>query len=355
MREIKVLVAEASEDLRSFLVKLLQSEHQIRVVQAVGHAQAALNYLKNNRPDLLLMGDRMPDLDGFETTRQVMERHPLPIVLYAESASADDTIFRSLEAGAVACVEKPGPRHVDGGVLDEVTATLLQTVKLMSEIRVVRRWPRLASRAMDSAERRDDPKLSGPRVVGIGASTGGPLALQTILAALPREFPVPILAVQHIARGFLPGMADWLRQTSGLQVQIGAHGIQALPGHVYLAPDDFHMGYGVGGRITLSRESAANGLRPSVSHLFRTLVDSSAPNVIGVLLTGMGKDGAQELRRLRDAGATTIAQDLSSSVIHGMPGEAIALGAAKHVVSIDKIAGLLMNLVNAPTTRKRNE
>lgn len=345
-RAIQVLVVDAPDAAGGLLVRLLQSDPQIRVVRAVGRAQEALEFLQNQRPDLVLMDSRMPDLDGFEVTRRIMETHPLPIVLCVQAATVGDAVFRSLEAGAVACVEKPveGAGSAEG--LDAASAHLLQTVKLMSEIKVVRRWSSAASAAARAAAAAPDAgPAAGPRVVGIGASTGGPLALQTILAALPRDFPVPILVVQHIAKGFLPGMAEWLRQTSGLQVQIGAHGILAQPGHVYLAPDDFHMGHAPGGRIILARESAMNGLRPSVAFLFRSLAGTTAPNAIGVMLTGMGKDGAYELKCMRDAGAATIVQDSASSVVHGMPGEAIALGAAMHVVPADKIADVLMTLV----------
>lgn len=345
-REIQVLVVDASDTAGSFLVRLLQGDPQIRVVQAVGRAQAALDFLQNQRPDLVLMDNRMPDLDGFETTRRIMETHPLPIVLCVEAATAGDAVFRSLEAGAVACVEKPLEGAAAPGELDAASAHLLQTVKLMSEIKVVRRWSNGGPGARVAAAQPDAGPAAGPRVVGIGASTGGPLALQTILAALPRDFPVPILVVQHIAKGFLPGMAEWLRQTSGLQVQIGAHDIQAQAGHVYLAPDDFHMGHAPGGRIVLARESPMNGLRPSVAFLFRSLAGAGAPHAVGVMLTGMGKDGAYELKRMRDAGAATIVQDSASSVVHGMPGEAIALGAAMHVVPADKIADVLMTLVH---------
>lgn len=343
-RAIEVLVAVASPVQRAVLVQRLDADPQIRVVCAVGQAQAAFEFLEDRRADLVLMDDRLPDLDGFETARRIMETHPLPIVVCTYAAAAGDTPFRALEAGAVACVDKPSE---DAGteLFETSVAHLLQTVKLMSEVKVVRRWSRNGRGAAGSAGA-DAALATGPRVVGIGASTGGPLALQTILAALPREFPLPLLVVQHIAKGFLPGMADWLRLTSGLQVQIGAHGILAQPGHVYLAPDDFHMGYGAGGRIVLARGPAENGLRPSVGFLFRSLAETCGAQALGVLLTGMGKDGAVELKRMREAGAFTIVQDSASSVVHGMPGEAIALGAAQHVAPADKIADLLVTLAH---------
>ncbi|MEO8856261.1 MAG: chemotaxis protein CheB [Burkholderiaceae bacterium] len=341
-RSIRVLVAESIPGTRQLLREGLQADPRLRVVGVVAQARAALDFLGQQRPDVVLMDNRLPDMDGYETTRRIMETHPLPIVLCAEAANADDTMFRSLAAGALACVEKPLV-SVALPQRDATLAHLIQTVKLMSEVRVVRRWARAASVAPSVAPA--NALNPGARIVGIGASTGGPPALQKILAALPQDFPAPVLVVQHIARGFLPGMAEWLSHTSALNIQLGAPGVQPQAGSVYLAPDDFHMGVDVRGHIVLAREPSADRLRPSVAYLLHTLAEVYGASAIGVLLSGMGKDGARELKDLRDRGAATIAQDSASSVVHGMPGEAIALGAATHVMPAEKIAGMLMTLV----------
>jgi two-component system chemotaxis response regulator CheB len=219
----------------------------------------------------------------------------------------------------------------------------------MSEVKVVRRWPKSRHRSVAAghspAAGEDTPPSAAIRVIGIGASTGGPPVLQTILAGLPRDLPAPVLIVQHIARGFLSGLVEWLNQTTGWQVHIAAHGIIPLPGHAYIAPDDFHMGMGPGHRIALSKEPPINGLRPAVAWLFRTLAEFYGSRALGVLLTGMGRDGADELNLMKNSGAETIAQDRESSVVHGMPGEAIALGAANYVLAADKIAACLVTLV----------
>lgn len=232
---------------------------------------------------------------------------------------------------------------------------LLQTVKLMSEVKVVRRWPRPLAATPPMPRQGGGPLARAAiAVVGIGASTGGPPVLQTILAGLPKDFPAPILVVQHIAHGFLTGLAEWLDHTTGFQVHIASYGIQPLAGHVYLAPDDFQMGLGVGGRIILTKEGPENGLRPAVSYLFRSLAEVCGPRSVGVLLTGMGKDGATELKLMRDRGATTIAQDRDSSVVHGMPGEAIRLGGADHVLAADKIADGLVSIVRKNDAENRS-
>jgi two-component system chemotaxis response regulator CheB len=163
-----------------------------------------------------------------------------------------------------------------------------------------------------------------------------------------------VLVVQHIARGFVAGMAEWLNDTTALHVEIASYGAHPMPGHVYLAPDDLHMGISAGGRISLSRGEPQNHVRPAVSFLFRSLADTCGPGALGVLLTGMGTDGADGLKAMKDKGAITIAQDRESSVVHGMPGAAIALGAATHVLAAEKIAGALLATVDPKNTTSRN-
>lgn len=349
-RKINVLVADDSQVTRMLLVHLLESDPQIGVIGAVADGQAALDFVAGNKPDVVLMDIHMPRIDGFEATRRIMETQPVPIIICSATTDPKEVAiaFRAMEAGAVACIEKPiGREHAD---YEAMVANLLQTVKLMSEVKVVRRWlrSRLApasgpvARPVELRHARAEVKF-----IGIGASTGGPPLLQAILAGLPKDFSVPILIVQHIAHGFLPGLAEWLNQTTGFRVQVASYGTCPLPGHVYLAPDDFHMGIGASGRILLTKQEPENGLRPAVSFLFRSLAEVCGPNAMGVLLSGMGKDGAAELKLMKDSGGITIAQDLESSVVHGMPGEAIALGGATHVLPAEKIPDALSTLVDS--------
>jgi two-component system, chemotaxis family, protein-glutamate methylesterase/glutaminase len=347
--KIKVLVADDSPMTRMLLVELLNSDPGIEVIGAVNDGQAALDFLEaaTDRPDVVIMDMHMPRLDGFDATRRIMETRPLPIIICSATADPQElaVAFRSMEAGAVACVAKPVALGED---FEPCRQNLLQTVRLMSEVKVVRRWSR--SRMAPAAVRTTASSSSGVvtpgiRFIGIGASTGGPPVLQSILCGLPKDFAVPLLIVQHIARGFLPGMVEWLSETTGLRVQIAAHGAEPLSGHAYVAPDDFHLGIGVGGRIMLAREEPESGLRPAVAYLFRTLANHCGASAVGVLLTGMGKDGAVELKRMKDRGAMTIAQDRDSSIVHGMPGEAIQLGAATQILAADQIAGALIALV----------
>jgi two-component system chemotaxis response regulator CheB len=176
-----------------------------------------------------------------------------------------------------------------------------------------------------------------------------------ILSGLPKDFPLPILIVQHIAAGFTQGFVEFLAQSSNLPIQLSVHGQQVVRGRVYVAPDGFHMTVASGGRIWLDTGEPENGLRPSVSRLFRSVAKAYGQSAIGVLLTGMGKDGAFELKLMREQGAVTIAQDKETSVVHGMPGEAIRLGGATYVLPPEKISIMLTSLVARVRSQPRAE
>ena len=343
--KIKILIVDDSPLIQKMFAHLFKQDPQLEIIGTAGDGQAALAFLSIRRPDVILMDIQMPIMNGYEATRRIMETDPIPIVICSASSQRDevDKTFLAMEAGAVACVSKPvGPGHPE---FMPMVVNLIDTMKLMSEVKLVRRrrMPEGGPGSIPVAPAPVAP-LTMPKIVAMGASTGGPMVLQSILTLLPTEYPLPILIVQHIATGFVQGLADWLRTTTKLPVEVARHDVPIAPGHVYLAPDDYHLGLSMDGRIALNNGAPENGLRPAVSYLFRSITHVYGASAVGVLLTGMGKDGAQDLLEMKNRGAVTIAQDRESSLIHGMPGEAIRVGAAMHVLSPEGISDLLVNL-----------
>jgi two-component system chemotaxis response regulator CheB len=347
---ISVLVVEDSPVIREFLVHVL-SKAGIHVMGTATNGVEALALVKRRRPDVITMDIHMPIMDGIEATRRIMETHPVPIVIVSGNWDPKEveTTFRALEAGALTLVQRPRSlEHPDGrGTAEE----LIRVVKLMSEVPVVRRWSRKSGRTPAPGARSAVPAMSprlcsgeGLAAVAIGASTGGPPVLQTILSALPGDFPAPLLIVQHIAPGFLEGMLGWLGDKSALKLCIATQGESALPGRAYFAPDDCHMGLGADGRILLDRAAREHGARPSVSYLFRSVALACANRALAVLLTGMGRDGAVEMKLLKDKGALTIAQDRESAAVFGMPSAAIEMGGAVQVLSAEQIPTALAQI-----------
>jgi len=346
---INVLIVEDSSVVREFLIHILSADPDIRVIATAHDGEEALEAVRRHRPDVITMDIHMPKINGLEATRRIMETDPTPIVIVSGSTDPNETamMFRAMEAGALAVLMRPngiGHPHYEATAKE-----LVQTVKLMSEVKVVRRWPRAGlhdapvPRPVQTGLARAPTRV---RIVAIGASTGGPPVIETILSALPKDFPAPILIVQHITAGFVRGFIEWLAQSATLPVQLATHGELMRPGHVYIAPDEHQMKVGCNGKIVLTHDAPENGLRPSVSYLFRSIADNYGCDAVAGLLTGMGRDGAEELRLLKEKGAITFAQDKESSVVHGMPGEAIKLDAATFVLSPDKIAEVLVNLAN---------
>ena len=344
---IKVLIVEDSPVAREFLTHILTSDPAIRVVGTAGNGVEALDAVRQQKPDVITMDIYMPMMDGFEATRRIMETFPTPIVIVSGRLEGKEVVsaFHAIEAGALAVVRRPlGIKHPES---EAASKELIQTVKLMSEIKVVRRipWATKAHVVAPLTIAMPLPRSTSIQAVAIGASTGGPLVLQKILSGLPPDFPVPVLIVQHMAQGFVEGFAQWLSEASRFPVRVASQGERAVAGHGYVAPDGFHLGLENGLKITLSGLAPENGLRPSVAHLFRSVAQVLGPAAIGVLLTGMGKDGAEELKTLKETGAITIAQDEASSVVYGMPGEAVRLEAAAYVLPPETIAATLIALI----------
>lgn len=347
-KPIRVLVVEDSPTAQEMLVHILNSDPRIHVVGTADDGESAVSAAARLKPDVISMDIYMPGMNGLEATRRIMETDPVPIVIVSAGISADDqsseisASFRAIDAGAVAVVRKPpGQGHREH---ETTVRELLQTIKAMSEVKLVRRQRKKTGASLAPPAL---PRLRQDiRLVAMGASTGGPAVLRKLLSGLPKTFPATVLIVQHMTEGFTEGFAAWLAQATGFPVQLATDGAKLLTGHAYVAPDGWHMILGANNRIRLTRDAPINGFRPSVSSLFRSVAMTSSRNAVGVLLTGMGKDGAEELGMMKKKGAITIAQDAESSTIFGMPGEAVKNNVAQYVLPPEEIAGLLTRLVS---------
>jgi len=348
---IKVLIVDDSVVVQEFLRHILVSDPAIEVVGIANNGEEAIELVGQKKPDVITMDIHMPKMDGFETTRQIMETQPTPIVIVSALSRVKEAAytFRLLEAGALTVVLRPPAFDTPGN--KAAAEELILTVKLMSEVKVVRRCISPKCRNSMAAPVKTPKAVSGIQLIAIGASAGGPQALQRLLSRLPREFPVPVLIVQHIATGFVEGFADWLGGSILLPVHLAVRGEKPLPGHCYLAPDNFHMGLGADLNIVLSSEEPQNGSQPSVAYLFHSVAGVLGPHAVGVLLTGMGRDGASELKEMKDKGAVTFVQNEESCVVFGMPGEAVKLDAATYMLSPEEIADSLTALVKKTNGR----
>jgi two-component system chemotaxis response regulator CheB len=342
---IRVLVADDSASVRALLAHILGAEPGISVVGCASDGAQALEMAARLRPDVITMDLHMPQVDGVEATRRIMQTCPVPIVVVSgkDSQAEVGAGFRAIEAGALVLAERP-PGLGHPAFTDSARA-LVRTVRSMAEVRVVRRWAPTGEAAARRAPGAPAPRR---RLVLLGASTGGPAVLRDILAELGPDFPLPLVIVQHIAAGFAPGLADWLTRASGFPVAIAQHDQRLAPGRAWLAPDALQLGVTREMAVTLAPAAAEHGMRPAVSYLFRSLAPELRAAAVAVLLTGMGKDGALELRRLRDDGAVTIVQDRASAAVYGMPGEAVRLDAALLVLAPQQIGRALHAIANNP-------
>jgi two-component system chemotaxis response regulator CheB len=346
---IRVLVVEDSATMRHHLRQALAADPAMRIVGEALDGGQAVELCGRLRPDVVTMDMMLPTMSGLAATEQIMAHFPTPI-LVVSSADRQElfSTYDALAAGAVDVLEKPRGDGDD----DHWGARLRAAVRLISRIRVITHpRARLAVPPPHTVPRPDAPPPAGDvRVVALGASTGGPGALTQLLGALPPGFRAPVLCVQHFAASepFAVAFTDWLAGQTGRAVGYARDGadVRALAGRVVLAPPDRHLRV-TGGVLRLDDGPPRHNCRPAVDVLFESVADEYGPHAAGCLLTGMGRDGAHGLLRMRGRGATTFAQDEASSVVYGMPREAALLGAAAQVLPPACMAVRLAALVPA--------
>jgi two-component system, chemotaxis family, protein-glutamate methylesterase/glutaminase len=349
--KIRVLVVEDSVTVRKRLIEVLSNDPELEVVGEGEDGKEAIELCQKLRPDVVTLDMMLPVMSGLAATEYIMAHCPTPILIVSASTNRGE-LFRTydaLAAGAVDVLEKPG----ENDVADAWERKFLSAVKLVSKIRVITHLRgklgvrgRAATAPLAPIPLAERPRCSA---VAIGVSTGGPAAIQQILRDLPMDFPLPILLVIHIGEPFGAALAQWLDAQSPLRVTYARDGEPLPPpgeGRVIMAPPDVHLALR-GGRLRLLTTPERYSCRPSVDVLFESLAAELRDRVAACLLTGMGKDGATGLLEVRRAGGTTLAQDEATSVVFGMPREAILLGAAERVIPLDEFAVAITALAGA--------
>jgi len=334
--KIRVLVVDDSAFQQTVITDILESDPEIEVIGHAGDGVEAIEQTIKLKPDVITMDINMPKMDGLDATREIMAKKPTPIVVVS-------TIIQKQEEFALNCLDRGALDFVPlSGQTDALVEELLSKIKVCSRIKVVTH-PRTRKPPIPPGSVRNKEY----EIVGIAVSTGGPVALKVVLSELPPLFPVPVVIVQHIPEGFTKGLAEWLGGQSRISIKEAKDGERLDPGRVYLAPSGYHL--------VVDREKKINLLdnelehyyhKPSGDIMLKSIAEVYGHKAIGIILTGMGKDGAEGIRAIREAGGFTLAQDRKSSIIYGMNKTAIDAGSIKEVVPLDQIAKRLLALMN---------
>lgn len=348
--KIKVLCVDDSALIRDLLREIINSQPDMEVVAVAPDPLVARDLIKRHNPDVLTLDVEMPRMDGLDFLERLMRLRPMPVLMVSSlTQSGSEITLRALELGALDFVAKPA-LGIRSGMLEyanDIAEKIRAAAKSRPrQARQAQSVPRVALKA---------PLTSSEKLVIIGASTGGTEAIRAVLEPLPANSPA-ILIAQHMPGGFTRSFAERLDRLCQLTVKEASDGERVLPGHVYIAPGGVHLKLvrsGANYVARLDESPPVNRHRPSVDVLFESAAAQAGRNAIGVILTGMGKDGAAGLLQMREAGSPTLAQDEASCVVFGMPREAIAVGGAAEVVSLDDIPERLMSLVAASGRAQR--
>ncbi|MCX2780089.1 chemotaxis response regulator protein-glutamate methylesterase [Microbulbifer thermotolerans] len=349
MEKIKVLCVDDSALIRGLMSEIINSQPDMEVVAVAPDPLVARDLIKRHNPDVLTLDVEMPRMDGLDFLERLMRLRPMPVLMVSSlTRSGSEITLRALELGAVDFVQKP-EMGIRSGMLEysELIADKLRAAARVQPRRVQARRP--------APEALKPVLVSSEKLVILGASTGGPEAIRRVLEPLPANCPA-ILIAQHMPPGFTRSFAERLNRLCRVGVKEAEDGERVLPGHVYIAPGDRHLKLdrcGANYQVQLDSGPPVNRHRPSVDVLFQSAAELAGRNAIGVLLTGMGKDGAAGLLAMRDAGAPTLAQDEETSLVYGMPREAAALGAASEIVALEEVAPRILTLAAASGRAQR--
>ncbi|EHP38961.1 chemotaxis-specific methylesterase [Cupriavidus basilensis OR16] len=341
--KIKVLCVDDSALIRSLMTEIINSQSDMEVVGTAPDPLVARDLIKRLNPDVLTLDVEMPRMDGLDFLERLMRLRPMPVLMVSSLTERGSEItMRALELGAVDFVTKPKLGIRDG--LMDYTDTIADKIRAASRARIRSNVPASGAAATPATPMLRSPLLSTEKLIIVGASTGGTEAIKEFLMPMPPDCPA-VMIVQHMPAGFTRSFAQRLDGLCRITVKEAEHGERVLPGYAYIAPGDSHLLLARSGAnyvAHLSQEPAVNRHRPSVEVLFDSAAKHAGKNAIGVMLTGMGKDGAQGMLRMREAGAYNLAQDESSCIVFGMPKEAIAAGGVHEVVPLHAMSQRVM-------------
>ncbi len=335
MKPIRILVVDDSLFAREVIVGLLSEDSEIDIVGQAENGREAVEMAMALKPDIITMDIEMPEMDGLEATEQIMSSYAVPILVVTSKGDAN-TAYTAISKGALEVLPKP---EVDPDNPEE----FINKIKLLSRVKVI---PHILGKQEEKTGIDTFKKAvsdSPNRVVAIAASTGGPKALSGLLSSLPENYPLPIIIAQHIPPEFVSGMAEWLNDVSKLTIKRGEEGETLYAGNVYLSPSQKHMTINYKKEITLAEKQPTDIYSPSCDALLSSAAKIYGSKAIGVILTGMGRDGVEGIRQIKAAGGKTIAQDENSSVVFGMPKVAIENNLIDLVLPLNEISGILMN------------
>jgi two-component system, chemotaxis family, protein-glutamate methylesterase/glutaminase len=354
-KKVRVLVVDDSAVMRQLLAEILNSDPHIEVVGTASDPYVARDKIKSLDPDVLTLDVEMPRMDGLAFLRNLMRLRPMPVVMCSSlTQQGADVALDALALGAIDFIAKPKVDVVRGmkGAAQEIIAKVKMAAEARVQPLIDRSWPSVERHDADavlSKRAASAQSSTSDRIVAIGASTGGTEAIKQVLVNLPGDMP-GIVIVQHIPKAFSGAFAARMNACSELVVCEAQDGQPILAGHTYIAPGDRHLlvvREGARYRCRLRDGALVNGHRPSADVLFRSVAQSAGRHSVGVILTGMGRDGAEGLKEMREAGASTIAQDENTSVVWGMPGAAWQIGAAQALYALPHIATRIVTLVTA--------
>ena len=340
MKNIKVVIVDDSALIRSILTEIINSQPRLEVVGAAPNPLVARELIKQTNPDVLTLDVEMPKMDGLDFLERLMRLRPMPVVMISSLTERGSEItMRALELGAVDFVTKPKLSIADG--MREFAELIADKLRAAAQARVVRKAPAPGNASLPSL---DNPLISSEKLIIIGASTGGTEAVKSFLMQMPSDAP-GILITQHMPPGFTRSFAKRLDTLCKITVSEAQGDERILPGHAFIAPGDSHLLLARSGAnyvTKLDQGPPVNRHRPSVDVLFDSAARTAGKNCVGVILTGMGKDGAAGMLRMREAGAFNFAQDEASCVVFGMPKEAIAVGGVHEIAPLSDLPGVVL-------------